>query len=145
MQVCILGDTHFGMRGDSLEFHEHYRKFYETVFFPFLEKHNIKVIYQLGDLFDRRKFVNYNTLHLVRDYFFNKAKQLGIEVHTLIGNHDIYYKNTLDVNSPILLLSEYGNLTAYQKPQTIEIDGIPVDIIPWICDENEEEIMKFIR
>ena len=135
----------FGMRGDSLEFHNHYRKFYETVFFPFLVKHNIKVIYQLGDMFDRRKFINYNTLYLTRQYFFNLARELGITIHTLIGNHDVYYKNTLDINSSKLLLTEYENLIVHQNPKTVEIDGIPVDIIPWICSENEKEIAEFIR
>lgn len=145
MQICILGDCHFGMRADSLEFHNHYRKFYETVFFPFLVKHNIKVIYQLGDLFDRRKYINFNTLYLTKQYFFNLARELGITIHTLIGNHDVYYKNTLDVNSSKLLLEEYENLIVHQNPKTVEIDGIPVDIIPWICSENEKEIADFIR
>ena len=145
MQICILGDCHFGMRADSLEFHNHYRKFYETVFFPFLVKHNIKVIYQLGDLFDRRKYINFNTLYLTKQYFFNLARELGITIHTLIGNHDVYYKNTLDVNSSKLLLEEYENLIVHQNPKTVEIDGIPVDIIPWICSENEKEIAEFIR
>jgi len=133
------------MRGDSLEFHKHYEKFYTQIFFPFLVKHNINVIYQLGDMFDRRKFINYNTLYLTRQYFFNLARELGITIHTLIGNHDVYYKNTLDINSSKLLLTEYENLIVHQNPKTVEIDGIPVDIIPWICSENEKEIAEFIR
>ncbi len=31
MKICILGDTHFGMRGDSLEFHRYYKKFYDNI------------------------------------------------------------------------------------------------------------------
>jgi hypothetical protein len=66
------------MRGDSLEFHAHYKKFYDKVFFPFLVENNIGVVYQLGDLFDRRKFINFNSLYLSRQYFFNKLKNLNI-------------------------------------------------------------------
>ena len=67
MKICILGDTHFGMRGDSLEFHKYYKKFYDNVFFPYLIENNIDTVFQLGDLFDRRKFINFNSLYLCRN------------------------------------------------------------------------------
>jgi DNA repair exonuclease SbcCD nuclease subunit len=72
MKIAILGDCHFGMRGDSLEFHNYYKKFYEEVFFPYLIENNIDTVFQMGDLFDRRKFINFNTLYLARQYFFDK-------------------------------------------------------------------------
>jgi DNA repair exonuclease SbcCD nuclease subunit len=145
MRIVILGDTHFGMRGDSLEFHAHYKKFYDEVFFPFLVDNNIGVVYQLGDLFDRRKFINFNSLYLSRQYFFNKLKNLNIEFHTLLGNHDVTYKNTLEVNSSQLLLNEYHNITVHDEPVTVTIDGVDIDIIPWICADNEVEISEFIK
>jgi hypothetical protein len=72
MLVAILGDTHFGARGDSPHFHNYFAKFYNDVFFPYLEKHNILHIVQLGDVFDRRKFVNFNSLKQSIEYFFDK-------------------------------------------------------------------------
>jgi DNA repair exonuclease SbcCD nuclease subunit len=67
----------------------------------------------------------------------------GIEFYTLLGNHDITFKNTLEVNSPQLLLREYDNITIYDKPYSCEELGI--DIIPWICKDNETEIMEYIK
>lgn len=145
MKICILGDTHFGMRGDSTIFHNYYDKFYNDVFFPYLEKNNIKQIYQLGDLFDSRKFINFNTLHLCRQYFFNKIKNFGIKLHTILGNHDIYFKNTLEVNSSEILLKEYDNICVYDKPTNINIDGLSIDIVPWICKENQESVFEFLE
>jgi len=145
MKLCILGDTHFGMRGDSLEFHNYYRKFYENTFFPYLKENNITTIFQLGDLFDRRKFINFNSLYLCRKYFFDKCKEEGITLHTLLGNHDVAYKNTLEVNSSTLLLNEYDNVTVWDKVACLDFDGIPIDIVPWICDDNEKEVMNFIK
>ena len=107
MKLCILGDTHFGARGDSLDFHNYFKKFYDEVLFPYLKANDIEVIFQMGDLFDRRKFINFNTLHLCREYFFDRCEILGIKVHTLLGNHDVAFKNTLEVNSTGLLLNEY--------------------------------------
>lgn len=145
MKLCILGDTHFGARGDSLDFHKYFQKFYDEVFFPYLIENDIKVIFQMGDLFDRRKFINFNSLYLSRKYFFEKCERLGITLHTLIGNHDVAYKNTLEVNSPSLLLNEYHNIEIYEEFTTVDFDGIQIDIVPWICDDNVDEIFEKMK
>ena len=89
MKVVILGDTHFGARGDSLEFHRYFQKFYSNVLFPYMIENKLDTIIQLGDLFDRRKFINFNSLYLSRKYFFDKLKENNINMNTLLGNHDI--------------------------------------------------------
>ena len=59
MRICLLGDTHFGVRNDSKAFHAYYEKFYQQTFFPILEERGVRTIIQLGDLFDRRKYINF--------------------------------------------------------------------------------------
>jgi len=145
MKLCILGDTHFGARGDSLDFHKYFQKFYDEVFFPYLIENDIKAVFQMGDLFDRRKFINFNSLYLSRKYFFEKCERLGIQLHTLIGNHDVAYKNTLEVNSPSLLLNEYNNIEIYEEFDTVEFDGVSIDVVPWICDDNVDDIFNRMK
>jgi DNA repair exonuclease SbcCD nuclease subunit len=139
--------THtFGMRNDSVVFHDLYKKFYTETFIPYLTENNIEVVVQLGDLFDRRKYINFNSLKLAKDYFFSPIEDLGITLHTLLGNHDVFYKNTLEVNSSGLLLEAYNNIQIYNKPVTVNFDGLlSFDIIPWICDDNLQECMDFIN
>jgi DNA repair exonuclease SbcCD nuclease subunit len=144
MKICLLGDTHFGIRNDSKVFHEYYEKFYDDIFFPYLKEHGIDTVIQLGDLFDRRKYINFVSLSESRRYFFDKLKENGIHLHALVGNHDIFYKHTLEVNSPELLLRDYDNITLWSKPGTLEIDGVVFDMIPWICNENERDVREFI-
>jgi len=91
MKVCLLGDTHFGIRNDSMTFHRYLDKFYTEIFFPYLKEHNIKTVIQLGDLFDRRKYINFVSLSESRRYFFDRLKDEGIHLHALIGNHDIFW------------------------------------------------------
>lgn len=142
MKIAILGDTHFGMRGDSIAFHNHYRDFYLNTFFPYLVDHGIRTIFQLGDLFDRRKYISFQSLALCRRYFFDQLVKHDIHCHTLLGNHDIFFKNTLEVNSPDLLLRDYkDHVILYDKP----VAWSGVDIIPWICKDNELEIADFIK
>jgi DNA repair exonuclease SbcCD nuclease subunit len=145
MRLCILGDTHFGARGDSLDFHKYFQKFYDEVFFPYLIENNIKTVFQLGDLFDRRKFINFNSLYLARKYFFDKCVEHDIQLYALVGNHDVTYKNTLEVNSPNLLLNEYGNIITYDEFHTLEFDGVQVDVVPWICDDNVDDIFQKMK
>jgi DNA repair exonuclease SbcCD nuclease subunit len=146
MKFAILGDTHFGMRGDSLDFHNYSQKFYED-FFKYLSDNGIHTIIQLGDLFDRRKFINFNSLHLCRKYFFDRLEEFDIDMITLLGNHDIAFKNTLEVNSSQLLLNDYEHVRVIDSFSTIDPtgDGVLVDIVPWICDENREEIFNQIK
>jgi len=94
----------------------------------------------MGDLFDRRKYISFQSLALCRRYFFDELVKHNIELHTLLGNHDITYRNTLEVNSPELLLKDYNNVTVYNKPASWQ----GIDIIPWICKDNEQDINEFI-
>lgn len=145
MKIVILGDTHFGARGDSLDFHRYFERFYSEVFFPYLRENGIDTIFQMGDLFDRRKFINFNSLYLARKYFFDVLKTENIKLHTLIGNHDVAFKNTLEVNSPSLVVKDYDNIVIHENFNSVVFDDLPVDIVPWICSDNEEEIFNKVK
>lgn len=145
MKIAILGDTHFGLRNDSAIFNDLARKFYTEVFFPYLDYHGIGTVIQLGDLFDRRKYINFNTLASAKEYFFDQLDRRCISLYALLGNHDIFYRNTLKVNSPSLVLPEYSRVCLIDRPSTIVFGGMPIDLIPWICEENEKEISEFIK
>jgi DNA repair exonuclease SbcCD nuclease subunit len=145
MQVAILADTHFGARNDSPDFNAFFRRFYDTVFFPYLKEHNIDTIIHLGDVFDRRKYVNFNTLQSARAYFFDVLRERNITMYVIPGNHDTFFKNTNEVNSIRLLLGEYANIHLLESPTTKTIGGTSFSFIPWICQDNEADIAKFIR
>lgn len=144
-KIALVTDTHFGARSDSDAFDKFFRKFYEEVFFPRLIKDNIKTIIHLGDCFDRRKYINFSSLKNCREYFFDKANALGIQIHMIVGNHDTFYKNTNNVNSPELLLNDYSNIITYSSPTTISIDNNLFLMLPWICTDNYDESMEQIK
>ena len=144
MKIAILGDTHFGCRNDLSVFHSYFEKTYDW-FFDQLNERGIDTIIQLGDLFDRRKYVNFNTLNESRRYFFDRLRDHGIYMITLVGNHDIYWREKLTVNSADLLLKDYDNITVCSSPHVITIDSTTIDIIPWIAVENEKEVSEFIK
>lgn len=146
MKIAILGDTHYGVRGDSIKFHDYYRKFYEETFFPYIDENNIDTVFQLGDLFDRRKYINFNTLALAKDYFFDQIASRELHFYTLLGNHDIFWKESLKVNSTGLVLGEYDKyINLIDSPTVVSLpDNTTIDMIPWICKENEKEVFEYI-
>lgn len=145
MKVALVTDTHFGARSDSIPFDNFFRKFYETVFWPEIEKRGIDTVFHLGDCFDRRKYINFNTLNSCREYFFDEAKKRNIKVVMIVGNHDTFFKNTNEVNSPGLLLRDYDNIVAYSGPVDYSIGGCSILLMPWICTENYQECMEALK
>lgn len=145
MKIAILGDTHFGARNDNIHFHDFFDKFYTQVFFPYLKDNGITNVIQLGDVFDRRKYINFQSLKLCKGYFFQPLVDKGITCHVIIGNHDTYFKNTNEVNSLDLLLQEYDNIKIYEEPTEVEFEDCSLLMVPWICQENETRCLNAIN
>lgn len=147
MKIAILGDTHFLVRNGSKSFNEYFERFYADVFFPYLLNNNIATVVQLGDIFDNRKQTHLQGLSECKRYFFDKFEQYGIKLITLVGNHDSFFKDTISVNSPKLLLGEYTNIKIVEAPTTESIfeNCSNVTIVPWICKENYSEVISEIE
>ena len=141
-KVALITDTHFGIRKGSQIFHDYFRKFYSEVFFPELESRGIDTVIHLGDCFDVRKGIDYWSLNWAKDNFFTPLQERGIQLHLIVGNHDIFYKESLSINSPGLNLQEYDNVTIYQEPGTHTISGCPIFMVPWICEGNAESFSE---
>ena len=143
MKILLITDQHFGVRNDNQHFIEHYRKFYSKIVIPFLKASGIKEIINLGDTFDKRRSINYMSLEAAKEMWFDPVKELGCKMTALIGNHDIYYKNTLRINSPDELLGGY-DIDVITEPSTRNFDGTDILLLPWICDENYDRTLRSI-
>ena len=143
MKICLLNDTHFGCRNDSPAFMDYQNKFYDEVFFPYIIENNITTLVHLGDVVDRRKFINHNTAHNFREKFWHRLADLKIDTHIIIGNHDTYYKNTNEVNA-IENLNVGPEVKIYTQPREVEFDGTKIQFLPWICDDNYDDSIHAI-
>lgn len=144
MKLAVLGDTHFGVRGNSEHFHAHMKKFYSEVFFPYLEENCIDKVLQVGDLFDDKKQINLKSLTLAKEYFFDVLHDKDIELFTFVGNHDSFHRNTIKINAQESLLYGYRKIRAFSSPTMWGFEDLPVLILPWICEDNYDECMKMI-
>jgi len=103
-----------------------------------------KAIIQTGDFLDRRKNVDYKTLNRVSIDFFDKLHELGCEIHTFPGNHDIYYRHSTKVNSITELFDWRKGVHIYNDPTTVNFDGLNIDFFPWITKENLAQTEDFV-
>jgi len=143
MKIALITDQHLDGRKGSLAFWNYFQKFYDNVFFPTLEKEKISTIIDLGDTFDNRKSIDYNTFNRVTDNYFEKLK--SFDVHMLLGNHCTYYKNTNRINSPELLLKQYPNINVYASPKHIKLGSKKFLMLPWINSENRDDVLKLLE
>ena len=139
MKIAIITDTHFGGRRGNKIFHDFFQKFYDNIFFPELEKRGIKHCIHMGDAFDNRKNIDYWSLDWAKEHVYDKFEKLGVRVWQLVGNHDVYYKNTNKINSIDSLLEHYDNIVPISKPGTYDIGDFRAMMLPWICDDNYKE------
>jgi DNA repair exonuclease SbcCD nuclease subunit len=140
MKIALITDCHLDGRKGNLAFWNYFQKFYDEVFFPTLEKEGIRVVFDLGDTFDNRKSMDFNTFHRVRENYFERLKPYN--VHMLLGNHCTYYKNTNRINSPELLLDQYKNIKIYSEPTEILMGKKVFLMLPWINKENQEDVFR---
>lgn len=143
MKIGIITDTHWGARRGSKLFQDYFELFYRDVFFPKLDEEGITTVIHMGDAFDSRKSIDYQSLEWTKRVVLDPLSKY--DVHLITGNHDIYYKNTNSVNSPGLLLSGYSNIKVYDESKEIEVGGEKILLLPWINDENYNHTLSLIN
>jgi len=145
-KIAFITDTHFSARDGSKAFHDYFEKFFKETFFPYCITHDIKTVVHGGDFWDKRKFCDFYSLRRVKEYFLNPLRDAGMNMVALLGNHDLYYKTTLQINSPSLLLEDsYNNIEILNAPIVKEFGNTKILIVPWICAENRNDCFDAIK
>lgn len=143
MKIALITDTHYGARLDNPIFYEHFGRFFREIFFPEIKRQGVTTVIHLGDLVDKKKNINFETLKHLRNDFLDPLKDY--DVHAIVGNHDIYHKNISSTNALRELMSEYG-YKIYESATTITLsDGTNALLIPWINASNYEQTMEAIE
>jgi len=145
MKIAILNDTHCGCRNSSDIFMDYQERFYSEEFFPYLKEHGITQILHLGDYYDNRKTINLKALNHNRQIFLDKLREYNMHMDIIPGNHDVYFKNTIELNSLKELMGHYINeVDILMDPIVRDYGGVKFGLVPWICPENEKEILTFL-
>ena len=144
MKLAIITDQHFGARKGADYIHGYFKKFYDNIFFPYLEKNKIDTVVDMGDTFDNRRNIDLATLEWSKKNYYDRLQAMGITVHTIVGNHTAYYKDTNEINTVELLLKEYDNVEVYAEPTTVNLGGLDILLLPWINEENKLQTLEMM-
>ena len=147
MKIALITDTHWGIRNDNVSFLNNNKRFLDEIFFKYIDDNSITSVVHLGDLVDRRKYININTARRLREDFLEPIHHRNLDFHLIAGNHDTYFKNTNEVNSlKELVQYQYPNFKIYDNvATTVQFDSTPILFIPWICDANRAETMEVMN
>lgn len=143
MKVVIIGDMHRGVRGNDRHMEAFQFNWFEGVL-KYMKANELTQIIQVGDVWDKRKATDTYILERTVQ-MFERASDRGITVHKIVGNHDIYFRDSNDITPDNVLLRILGpNYRVYRNASIASIGGHQVLMCGWMNKENTEETLKLI-
>jgi len=139
-KLLFISDIHFGCKNNSEKYISIIKSFFLDTLKNVIEKENIKDVRILGDLIDNRNTINIRTLNTVLDVFrWYQNHKPSVKFKILLGNHDIYYHNRVDINS-IEVLREFPNIEIIDNSVEEVINGKSIITFPWLVKDTEAYI-----
>lgn len=141
MKIALVSDLHFGVKKSSPELLEkflvHQTNFFDKLFIPTLKEHQVKKIFILGDFFDDQGSTNVLVKNTVIKILETLLKELPETTISFInGNHEIYYKNTLEITSLKMFKHFDPRVEIITQIKPMDIDGCKTLIVPWIIKDS---------
>lgn len=143
-KVAIITDTHYGVRNDNLTVQVWQRKFLDDIFFPTLDRYDVRTVLHGGDYGDRRKYINFATARFIEEAYRTPLRQRGITEHVLIGNHDCFLRDSTAINSVDELYRMDTTMRIHAQPTEVDVDGTGILLLPWICGNTRAATEQLI-
>ena len=142
-KIICISDTHIGAKAFSKSVFENMMTYFESELFPYILKHDIKYVIHLGDLVHNRNFMDNYINQEFKRRFFQWFEDNCIKLFCVVGNHDMYFKNTMKYNY------HEGNLKEFSTVQIVDrvsmcnymLPNVRIGFVPWlITDENFKDL-----
>jgi DNA repair exonuclease SbcCD ATPase subunit len=129
-KFAILSDIHWGISNNSDIKNDILVKYIDW-YIDLLKKHKINTVLFLGDWFDSRTTLSVKTINVVLQ-ICKKFEKNKIKMFLIVGNHDIYYKDTLEINS-LNIFNEFKNITVLKEPAHLRNEKVDKSLylFPW--------------
>lgn len=139
---AILGDLHLGVRGGDINFLE-FQIAWLKYFCEQCKALGITQVYQVGDFFDVRKNTDNRVVHKLLHEIIPMFREAGLKMTVLVGNHDIFYRDSNEISTPMLFLHTFA-------PDVFEVHDRLATVgdfllMPWLDRRNMEELADVLR
>ena len=126
----LLADTHF--KEQSLD------KIIDSTSWAIdmFKENNVSRVFLLGDILDTRQMVHVGAQSAAMDFIGKLMKEFPA-VHIIVGNHDMHLKHSRSITSldALGLHPFYPHLTLHKEIEILELDNIPVLMLPYHQNE----------
>lgn len=138
MKLLFIADPHLGARKNSSVFIKITEEFFNITVPSIIDEHHIDQLWILGDLFEDRHELDTRIKLLAFNIFENLLNKFNdLKINIITGNHDIYYKNSLDTTT-LKMFFEYSNrIHVVRTVEEYSVGGCSVIAFPWIWDTSE--------
>ena len=138
-KVLIFTDLHLGLKGASKKRLAICIQVIKDII-SYAKKNDIKTCIFCGDWHHTRVSTENNVLNV--SYKLMSALAKHLKVYAILGNHDIYMKNSSDINS-MVIFKDLKNVEIVSQLTEIDINGKSGLLIPWQCDISQLEKEKY--
>lgn len=129
-KVLLFTDLHLGLQNNSISKLSIAVKAVKEII-SYIKSQNIKTVIFLGDWNHSRVTTENNVLNV--SYKLMSALQSHTKVKMIVGNHDIYMKNSVDVNS-LVIFKDLPNVEIIDDVRQMCINGKSALAVPWLGD-----------
>ena len=138
-RIWFITDTHLGIKNNSGEWIEIIRSYFYDWFLPLIKKNYRPgdIILHLGDYYDSRQSINVKVLNLGVEIAEELSKIFTDGIYIIVGNHDVFGKNTNDVNS-LKSIKWISSVTVVEEPVSLNLGGRSFFLMPWRKDQEAE-------
>lgn len=137
-KVAMMTDIHFGRQNNSETHNQDCINFISWFCEQVKADKEIDCIFFLGDWHEHRAAINGMTLHYSQ-MGANMLNELGLPVYFVVGNHDLYFRNTRDIFTTVIF-DKLENFVLVDKP-VILADNKCV-VAPFLFEEEYPEFFK---
>lgn len=129
-KILIFSDLHCGLSGNKLSRLNICSDVVHAIVNAVTEYKISNIIFG-GDWFHQRAQLDGNTINVALGLVEMLAD--ACPVYMCVGNHDAYFKNSIDVNS-VNMFKSMRNIHIIDKPTCISINGNMCLLAPWLTD-----------
>lgn len=141
MKILLTGDWHIGVRGDSEIYHNIFNEWISKFLIPTIINEEVEVLTILGDFYDNRNAVNTKSDNLGITAIENILAHTKVKIYMIIGNHDIYYKNTRETSS-LKQFERYDRVIVINSPMKFRFGTRETLFVPWLLEDEVDDIFK---
>jgi DNA repair exonuclease SbcCD nuclease subunit len=141
-KTAIFTDIHWGKKSNSELHNQDCTRYVDWFCEQVRSDPTIDHVAFLGDWNENRSALNISTLN----YAYRGAKkinELGLPVYFVVGNHDLYHRNTREIHS-IVPFNEFSNFKIIDQVIIEPNIGDGVLFAPYLFHEEYPDLMKHI-